>query len=384
MTTIYLVRHAEAEGNLYRRIHGWYNALVTDNGFAQIKALEERFRNISVDAVYSSDLYRTMTTARAVYVPKGLELHTDPELREVHMGDWEDQTWGGVRHFDTEGMDRFNHSDPGWRAPNGENLDEVGRRVSGAIRRIAEQHPNQTVAIFCHGTAIRQTLANIKGVAPQDWHSLGHSENTAVNCLTYEAGQFQIVLEGDASHLDESISTLAKQAWWRKNGKTSKDVNLWFRPINWEAEEHLYLEARHDAWTDTHGSAIFFDGAGFLEGARTSLRQSPWGVTLAMSGDKVIGILQLDTQRYSRDGAGYIPFCYIIPELREQSLGVQLIGQAVSFFRPLGRDKLRLRCAPYNDRAQHFYKKYGFAKVGEEQNSRVPLDIMEKYIGYER
>ena len=26
MTTIYLIRHAEAEGNLYRRAHGWYNS----------------------------------------------------------------------------------------------------------------------------------------------------------------------------------------------------------------------------------------------------------------------------------------------------------------------------------------------------------------------
>ena len=29
MTTIYLIRHAEAEGNLYRRIHGWYDSLIT-------------------------------------------------------------------------------------------------------------------------------------------------------------------------------------------------------------------------------------------------------------------------------------------------------------------------------------------------------------------
>ena len=65
MTTIYLVRHAEAEGNLYRRIHGRYNALITENGFRQIAALEKRFADIPVDAVWSSDLYRTMTTARA-------------------------------------------------------------------------------------------------------------------------------------------------------------------------------------------------------------------------------------------------------------------------------------------------------------------------------
>ena len=59
MTTLYLIRHAEAEGNLYRRIHGWYDALITDNGYRQIKALEGRFSEVPVDAVYSSDLFRT-------------------------------------------------------------------------------------------------------------------------------------------------------------------------------------------------------------------------------------------------------------------------------------------------------------------------------------
>ena len=122
MTTIYLIRHAEAEGNLYRRIHGWYDALITDNGFAQIAALQRRFQDIHIDAVWSSDLYRTMTTARAVYVPKGLELHTDPGLREVHMGDWEDKPWGEVYRFDADRIALFNRSDPSWQAPNGDSL----------------------------------------------------------------------------------------------------------------------------------------------------------------------------------------------------------------------------------------------------------------------
>ena len=118
MTTIYLVRHAEAEGNLYRRIHGRYNALITENGFRQIEALKKRFESIHIDAVYSSDLYRTMTTAGAVYQPKDLPLHTDPRLQEIFMGDWEDQPWGRVRHFDLDELIRFNATDPTWRAPN--------------------------------------------------------------------------------------------------------------------------------------------------------------------------------------------------------------------------------------------------------------------------
>ncbi len=383
MTTIYLIRHAEAEGNLHRRIHGWYDALVTDNGFCQIGALEERFRDIPVDVVYASDLYRTKTTARAVFRPKSLDLHTDPELREIHMGDWEDRTWGEVRHFDPKGMAAFNRSDPAWQAPNGESLADVGRRVEGAVRRIAQAHPGQTAAVFSHGTAIRQLLANLRGVAPEDWHALGHSENTAVTCLTYEEGQFQILFEGDASHLDSSICTLGRQAWWRKDRK-AEDINLWFRPLDWAAEKPLYLAARREAWTSTHGVDIPFDGEGYLRDAEDHLSRSPWAVTAAMAGEEIAGLLQLDTRRYSEDGAGYIPFCYINPERRDQNLGIQLIGQAVAFFRPLGRDRLRLRCAPYNLRAQHFYQKYGFVKTGEESGSRVPLDIMEKYIGYGR
>ncbi len=38
MTTLYLIRHAEAEGNAYRRIDGWYNSLITPNGLLQIEA----------------------------------------------------------------------------------------------------------------------------------------------------------------------------------------------------------------------------------------------------------------------------------------------------------------------------------------------------------
>ena len=33
MTTVYLIRHAEAEGNRYRRCHGHYDSTITDNGF---------------------------------------------------------------------------------------------------------------------------------------------------------------------------------------------------------------------------------------------------------------------------------------------------------------------------------------------------------------
>ena len=65
MTKLYLIRHAEAEGNLYRIAHGQYNSILTDRGMEQVEALRRRFEGEHIDAVYSSDLCRTCTTVCA-------------------------------------------------------------------------------------------------------------------------------------------------------------------------------------------------------------------------------------------------------------------------------------------------------------------------------
>ena len=115
MTTVYLVRHAEAEGNLFKRIHGQYDSPVTALGRRQIECLEKRFASVSVDAVYASDLKRTCQTAAAIYVPKQLELHKEPKLREIYLGAWEDKPFGEVMRTDLEDMLRFSTGEPDWR-----------------------------------------------------------------------------------------------------------------------------------------------------------------------------------------------------------------------------------------------------------------------------
>ena len=382
MTTLYLIRHAEAEGNLYRRIHGWYDSLITGNGYRQIKALEGRFAGVAVDAVYASDLFRTQTTARAICVPKGLELRTDPGLREVHMGDWEDHPWGEIRETDGEQLSLFNRSDPAWRAPNGESLAQVGDRMERAIRAIAQKHPDQTVALFSHGTAIRQFLANARGVKPENWHSLPHADNTAVTCLAWDGTSFHVVFEGDNSHLDESVSTLARQSWWRKGGQKREDVNLWYRPLDPETDREFYLSARRDAWISLYGADVPFDGPAFWDGALQLISQSPWAAAVVMQQKQPVGLLQLSPDKFSAEKAGFLSLVYLSPALRRRGLGVQLLGQAVSFYRPLGRTALRLYCSPVNEPVQRFCAKYGFQKIGEERFGGRTSALLEKNIGY--
>ena len=62
------------------------------------------------------------------------------------------------------------------------------------------------------------------------------------------------------------------------------------------------------------------------------------------------------------------------PDYRKQGAGVQLIGEAVSRYRRLGR-KLRLRCAAENEIAQNFYRRIGFRKIGTDSTAPVHLDL---------
>ena len=386
MTTIYLIRHAEAEGNLYRRVHGQYDSLVTDNGYRQIKALEKRFQNVPVDAVYSSDLFRTMTTARAIYVPKGLPLRTRRDLREIYMGEWEDRSWAGVDRTEHEMMTLFAASSPAFRAPGGESYIELRRRGTAAILDIAAKHPGQTVAVFAHGTIIRHTLAQFRGIGlgPEEMAKTNHSDNTAVSKLEIEDGKVTIVYTDDNSHLDESISTLAQQHWWKEDGK-KVDVNLWFQPLDLSkaAAQAYYADCRADAWRNLYGNLDRYTGTGFLADAMTLSKKDPRNVWAAMKGKKRAGILQMDLTRDANVRAGYISFIYLNPEYRGLGLGIQVISKAVSVVRPMGRDKLRLSCSQANKTALQFYAKYGFRVTGTVPGAYACLNTMEKYIGYE-
>ena len=376
MTTIYLIRHAEAEGNLYRRVHGWYDSLITENGYRQIAALEERFRDIHIDAVYSSGLFRTRTTARAIYRSKNLPLRTHPGLRELNLGEWEDRTFGAVRHSDPRQMDLFNRTDPAWEVEKAENFFQLGDRLYETVGRLAGRHPDQSVAMFSHGMAIRQFLGRVKNIPPEEWHAMPHGDNTAVTCLTFDGEKFEIQYEMDNSHLPEDISTLARQSWWRKDKKTAADVNLWADiPVKtWSQDQELYLKLRREVCPGVEDALLLAEAEELWNRWPCGM----WNINIFHAGERPIGVILYD-DRCNTKRTGYIKFLSLLPEDRGRGLGIQLIGAAVSMPRNGGRARLRLHCPADNDRARRFFEKYGFKKIGEGPEG----DLLEKYIGYD-
>lgn len=365
MTQIYLIRHAEAEGNLYRRMHGQYNSGITELGFLQIEALGRRFQDIRLDAVYASDLYRAMETAAVLCRGKNLPLHTERRLREIHVGVWEDVPFGNAAEEWSEEMAQF-MKDPGtFRLEGAETYGAVARRGVEALREIGERHPGKTVAVATHRIILS---AMLEYLFPETVGEEG-SANTAVSMLTYENGVFSLVFCHNADHL----TAAERRVHLGGNGR-----DMAFYPMGDGVEE--YIRYRKDAWQVVYGELRGFDGSGFWLDAQRTIGPDPEAMVVGYLAGKPVGMIQLNPDRDRDKGVGYIPFLYLQEAYRHQGLGIQLIGHAVSFYRKLGRTKLQLSVAPTNENALGFYHKFGFTQVKRQRGRFGHLLLMEKDI----
>ena len=319
MTTLYLIRHAEAEGNVFRRLQGQYDSLITPNGRKQIAALEQRFANIHVDAVYASDLTRTCITAGAIYKAKGLPLNKDRRLREISVGAWENLPFGWLEHIEPELNYAFSHSPKTWSIKGSETFDIYTGRFLTALKEIATKHEGQTVALFSHGMVLRGSLQTL--FFPGQDNAIQHCENTAVTCIHYENGAFTLEYLNDASHIPQEISTLGKQMWWR--GEKYKDFNMWYRdPVS---EDASLLEAL----------------------------DCPQGTTrISMLNEETTGAVVLQD--------GVLLHFSLLPEFRSRGLSAQLLGEAIAVARKQGHEVLTVGHEPTHPAALHVLEQYGF------------------------
>jgi len=218
MTRVYFIRHGEAEGNLLRIAQGHYDGKITEKGYRQLAALSRRFAEIHLDAAYSSDLSRAMTTAEAVCKPKQLSVQIEPAFREIHMGYWEGRPWQWIYDNDAEQIDAFNNHLEQFRPNGGESPREVLDRFYPRLMELVRENDGKTIAVFSHGCALRYTVNTLKGMTLEQIGDTTHGDNTAVSLAEFDGDKVTVVFQDDSSHLDaENLSTLATQSWWRKD-----------------------------------------------------------------------------------------------------------------------------------------------------------------------
>ena len=201
MTEIIIIRHGETEWNKTGRFQGHSDVPLSAEGRAQAAMLGENLAVDHVDMIYASDLTRAMETAAPLAQRFGLEVISDPLLRELNFGAWEGRNFNDVNAENPNAMKNF-YTDPEQAdIPESEPFPEFQRRIAGRVREIVAQERGKRIVIVSHGASIRILLADLLSMPIRSiWHL--SQLNTAVNKIRFEDDGFAVVtLMNDTSHL---------------------------------------------------------------------------------------------------------------------------------------------------------------------------------------
>lgn len=367
MTEIYVIRHVEAEGNLYRMMQGHWDGGVTALGIMQRDALAIRFKDTHFDAVYSSPLYRTRFTASAISIPHRLETKIDERLIEISAGPWEAVPFGNLLMTDGEQFNNFLRSPEDFHVDGAETFYDVQKRAMAALIDIAERHQGQTVAVASHGVAIRCALTGLLGLRLNDIESVPIFNNTGVARLFYENGKFTAQYINDYSHLEGLPPS-----------SHAKVTSLWHKTIDPREHRDFYLSCYRDAWQAAHGNLDGFNPETYYASAVEHYKADPESIYMICNRDEAVGIVELDTKRGEHAGYGWVSLLYLREDYRGRGLGIQLLGRAIMKYQIMGRKNLRLHVSDDNKAGLAFYKKFGFKALSTEPGVGSSLYLMER------
>lgn len=206
MTTLYLVRHCEAEGNVLKQFQGSIDADITENGANQLKYLARRFKDIKIDRFYASPLKRAMLTAKSVADIKAMEVEAVEGLSEIHGGVLEGMTFEDIFKIYPQVEIDWDYNPHIFKAPQGESMRQVYDRAVSAINKIIAENKDKTVFVASHGGVIRNLMCCFLSVDFNDLQSVGWSKNTGVNIIEiYDNGKVKVVCENSLEHLPQSM-----------------------------------------------------------------------------------------------------------------------------------------------------------------------------------
>ncbi len=153
-------RHGRTPWNLEHRFQGQTDVALDPVGVRQAQAAAGLLMALRPQSIVSSDLSRARDTASALAQRCGLDVGTDPRLRETDGGSWEGRRREELLLEDPDTYRAWlagEHVRPGG---DGEDRTQVGKRVMAAIEdAVGRTDPGRTVVVVTHGGAARAVLS---------------------------------------------------------------------------------------------------------------------------------------------------------------------------------------------------------------------------------
>ena len=167
---IYLARHGETDWNAERRLQGWTDIQLNENGRDQARQLAARMKSIHLDAVYCSVLLRSRETAEMLNRTPTICL---PELNEQSLGKYEGEQLDGDQLLEFQ-MRRRDFDDA---LDGGESRNQHRARIRSVLEQIQRNHSSDSqVIIVGHGGTNSLILRELFDLQTDLMFSIGNSD----------------------------------------------------------------------------------------------------------------------------------------------------------------------------------------------------------------
>lgn len=205
-TEVVVVRHgasqAHVPGQAFPLIEGGHaDPPLAPEGVAQAERVGARLAAAAhPSAVFVTSLQRTAQTAAPLLAATGLTATVVPELREVHLGEWE----GGelrIRLAERDPLALRMLEEERWAVvPGAEEAEGLAERVrTGLARIIASAGPDRIVVAVLHGGIIGELCRQATGARP---FAFIHADNGSITRLVVlPGGRLLLRSFNDTSHL---------------------------------------------------------------------------------------------------------------------------------------------------------------------------------------
>ena len=208
-TVVLLVRHGASAtlspGETFDLIDGHSDPPLAPEGREQARAVCARLGSEAPDALFVTPLRRTAQTAEALAASAGLEPVVVPELREVHLGEWEGGEYR-IRAARRDPLVRRMFREERWDLiPGAEPMEVLAERVRAGVERIlAAAGPGRTAVAFLHAGIIGEVCRQATGGRP---FAFVHADNASISRLVVFAnGRWMLHSFNDTAHLGGLVS----------------------------------------------------------------------------------------------------------------------------------------------------------------------------------
>lgn len=200
-TLLSIVRHGQTSANIDHVWHGSTNTPLTDHGHLQAASAAAWIadNHASVAHIYASPLDRAHHTAQAIGERVRLVPQIDADLAEYDLGRWEGESFATL-HGERKLFEKM-QKDADYAPHGGESPRQVGDRLAGALKRIAQAHPGEHVVVVSHGGALSIAFGLLLDGDYKSWNRM--MSNCAISELVFQPAP-ELLRFNQTSHLPET------------------------------------------------------------------------------------------------------------------------------------------------------------------------------------